>query len=249
MISVCMATYNGERFIKEQLDSILHQLQTGDEIVISDDGSTDHTIEIITSMNSDKIRIYYNEGEHGYTPNFENALRHAKGDIIFLSDQDDLWKANKVATCLNYFESYDFIVSDAELINAEGQKTASSFYALRRSKPGLLQCLLRFSFLGCCIAFKRDILDRALPFPANHIYCTHDNWLTLIAMAFYKAAVVPDKLIGYRRYDNNTSSGGLKQGTTLQFKLQYRLYLIYWLLKRWALSAPAHKDNKPADNQ
>ena len=100
MISVCIATYNGEKYIKEQLDSIIPQLGHEDEIVISDDGSSDSTLDIINSINDERIRITVNQGKHGVNSNFNNALLHAKGDFIFLADQDDIWLSGKVAECL-----------------------------------------------------------------------------------------------------------------------------------------------------
>ena len=86
-ISVCMATYNGEKYIAEQIRSILPQLSEDDEVIVSDDGSSDATLDIVRSFNDPRIRIVQNELEHGYTKNFENALNHANGDIIFISDQ------------------------------------------------------------------------------------------------------------------------------------------------------------------
>ena len=100
MISVCMASYNGEKYIKEQIDSILKQLSDEDELVISDDGSTDNTLSVIQSIHDKRIKLIHNQGEHGYSRNFENALKNSKGDYIFLSDQDDVWKDNKVETIL-----------------------------------------------------------------------------------------------------------------------------------------------------
>ena len=96
MNSVCIATYNGEKFIEEQIRSILLQLDSHDEIVISDDHSTDKTIQIIKSINDDRIKIIYNKNNKGYTNNFENAISKASGDFIYLSDQDDVWKPTKV---------------------------------------------------------------------------------------------------------------------------------------------------------
>ena len=96
MISVCIATYNGEPFIAAQLESIIAQLSPEDEIIISDDGSTDRTLEVVQALDFPCVRILHHEGEHGYVSNFENALRAARGDVIFLSDQDDLWKPGKV---------------------------------------------------------------------------------------------------------------------------------------------------------
>ena len=96
MISVCMACYNGEKFIQEQVDSIICQLGLDDELIISDDGSNDRTLDILFSYEDSRIKILHNRACHGFVGNFENALSHAKGDYIFLSDQDDIWKKEKV---------------------------------------------------------------------------------------------------------------------------------------------------------
>lgn len=232
MISVCIATYNGERFIKEQLDSILAQISDEDEVIVSDDGSSDSTLEIIRAYNKPNIHIYNNEGEHGYTPNFENALNKAKGNYIFLSDQDDVWKENKVAVCMEMFQKYDFVVSDAEMVDAEGNSLYASFFQKRGTKHGLLANIVKFSYLGCCLCFKRELLHYALPFPSNHKLCTHDNWLTLTALFFLKVKVTDQRLISYRRYGNNASTGGLKDTTGILFKIHYRLYLLYHILCR-----------------
>src|SRR5579871_1607034 len=110
MISVCMATYNGERYILKQLQSIISQLSENDEIVISDDSSTDNTINIIKSFNDSRIRLYENNKFGSPIFNLENALKHAKNDFIFLSDQDDLWESNKVKTLVEKLNQYDLVL-------------------------------------------------------------------------------------------------------------------------------------------
>jgi len=232
MISVCIATYNGEKYIKAQLLSIISQLHPNDEIIISDDGSCDRTVEIINSLCSPFIRIFINQGEHGYTSNFENALRQATGDYIFLSDQDDIWKDNKVTKTIDLLQTYDFVVSDATIIKSDGIIMADSYYLARRPYKGFLGNLLKFGYLGCCMAFKREILNKALPFPANHSMCTHDNWLFLIGLAFFNVIVTDDKLIYYRRHKDNVSAGGLQPTTSFSFKIKYRVYIIVKLIMR-----------------
>ena len=110
--------FNGEKYIQEQLLSILPQLEQNDEIIISDDHSSDHTIERIESLNDPRIKIVLHSAEpcrflidHS-THNFQNALRQAKGDIIFLSDQDDKWTADKVSVMKKQLQDYDLVVSD-----------------------------------------------------------------------------------------------------------------------------------------
>lgn len=242
MISVCMATFNGQLYIKEQLESILKQISPEDEIIISDDGSTDDTIGVIRSFQSPIIHIYTNEGEHGYTPNFENALRHAKGDYIFICDQDDIWREDKVKKMVGCLQKYDLVISDAKVVDHTGKNVIKdSFFSLRKSRQGLINNLIRYSYLGCCTAFNKKILDKALPFPKNHSYCTHDNWLCIVGMSFFKAKVIDDKLISYRRHKGNTSSGGVEDRTTFFFKINYRIYLIWWLLKRGLLKSLVQK--------
>jgi len=232
MVSVCIATYNGEKYIKEQLDSILCQLSEDDEVIISDDGSTDATLEIINSIRDDRIKLFINEENFGYTRNFEKALNLVKGDIIFLSDQDDIWCPNKVKIYLHYFGDYDILVSDAILINEQGMVLNASFFALRKPKKTRIGNILKFGYLGCCMAFKKEVLLKALPFPSKSNLCTHDNWLFLIGCYFFKYKILEDKLLLYRRHENNISVGGLKNITSFLFKINYRLYLIINLICR-----------------
>ena len=117
MISVCMATFNGEKYIKEQIESILSQISLSDELVISDDKSTDNTLDIIRDFNDPRIKLYIHEKDHGFVRNFENALTKSNGDIIFLSDQDDIWMPDKVNTTLRVLGNCDFTFSDCVTIN------------------------------------------------------------------------------------------------------------------------------------
>ena len=232
MISVCIATYNGEKYIHEQIASILQQIGNDDEIVVSDDGSTDKTLDVVRSFDAQNIHIYINKGDHGYTPNFENALRNAHGDYIFLSDQDDIWMPDKVEACMKSLKVNDFVVSDALIVDGDNKPLFDSFCEQRKSKFGFLNTLIRFSYLGCCFAFRRKVLSKALPFPKNHILCTHDNWLALVSTAFYKSAFIPLPLIRYRRYGGNASSGAKNANKSILFMIHYRLYLLFHLIGR-----------------
>ncbi len=240
MISVCIATYNGASYIKRQLESILCQLSADDEIVISDDGSTDDTLKIVSAMSSSKIKVYHNTQSHGYTPNFENALRHANGDFIFLSDQDDVWKPNKIDVCMQYLNKYDLVVTDAEIVDRDEAPLSPSFFEMRRPYKTFCGNMLKFGYIGCCMCFRKKILDRALPFPNNHRYCTHDNWLTVVAMLYYSSKIIDDKLVLYRRHGNNASSGHDNLHESFLFRISYRLYLLWNLIKRCII----HKDIK-----
>lgn len=232
MISVCIATYNGAGYIRRQLESIIAQLSVGDEIIISDDGSTDDTLEIVRSISSPLIKVFHNSGEHGYTPNFENALRNASGDYIFLSDQDDIWSSDKVRICMQYLQEYDMVITDAEIVDAEENIVHPSFFELRHPYKTFWGNIFKFGYLGCCLSFRKCILDRALPFPKNHTYCTHDNWLVVVAMLYYSSRVIDDKLLLYRRHGKNVSTGYANLHKGICFRLLYRMYLLWHLIKR-----------------
>ena len=135
MISVCLATYNGGRYLECQLKSILSQLGADDEIVVSDDGSKDSTLDIINSFNDSRIKVFRNEC-HGVIHNFGNALCHANGDYIFLSDQDDEWMPDKVKICMEYLKHYHCVTTDCYVSDSEGNITAESFFKLNRTKTG-----------------------------------------------------------------------------------------------------------------
>lgn len=232
MISVCIATYNGERFIRPQLESILSQLASDDEVIISDDNSDDKTIKIIEDFNDQRIKIFSNDKEKGYSRNFENAISKSKGDIVFLSDQDDLWHIDKVSVIKNYLEEFDFVVSDCVIIDSDNKIIFDSFYSFRNPYQTLMGNLFKFGYLGCCMAFRREVLSKALPFPANYKLSTFDNWIFLVSIAFYKVKISEEKLVFYRRHGNNTSDGGFKSSTSFYFKIKYRIYLLVNLIYR-----------------
>lgn len=230
-ISVCLATYNGVKYLRKQLESILLQLNKDDEVIISDDCSNDGTIALIESFNDSRIKLIFNEtGEHGVTSNFENALNHVNNDIIFLCDQDDIWREDKVECCLKWLEKYDLVVSDATLIDGEGNIIADSFFALRKPRKTITGNFIKCGYLGCCMAFRRGLLDKAQPFPKSRKYCLHDNWLFLVGLSFFTCKIITEKLIFYRRHCDNLSNGGLQDSTSFLFKLQYRLYLLRHLI-------------------
>ena len=235
MISVCIATYNGEKYIKQQIDSILPQLSNHDEIIISDDNSTDKTVDVINFFSDFRIKLFFNK-EKGYTSNFENALKQVTGDFIFLSDQDDIWVPNKVEVCIKELKNFDLVVSDCKIINSENKIISDSYFALRSVKKTSLGNLFKFSYLGCCLAFRSEILNRALPFPSNRQLCTHDNWIFIVGSFFFKHKVLNDRLIHYRRHEENVSTGGLISKTTMWFKIKYRLYLCFFLIKRFYIN-------------
>lgn len=231
MISVCIATYNGEKYIKDQLLSILKQLSSYDEVVVSDDNSTDGTIDAIKSLRDHRVKIFLNSKERGYTRNFENALEKASGDIIFLSDQDDVWMENKVKKSLHALEQNDFVVSDAEVVSKDLKIMAKSNFELRGVKHGFLNNFIKCRYLGACYAFNRKVLQKSLPFPKNSKCIPHDYWLYMVAISNFKVGIIHESLIQYRRHGLNVSNGGEKSYNSFLKKIKIRSILLVELLK------------------
>ena len=138
-ISVALATYNGEKYISEQLNSILPQLGPEDEIIISDDGSSDRTLEIVAGFCSAQIKVLKNPGK-GVISNVENAIKHTSGDIIFLCDQDDVWLPDKVSVTKKYLLESDvkLVVSDAIVVDENLKVLEDSFFKLMNSGSGFI---------------------------------------------------------------------------------------------------------------
>ncbi len=230
MISVCIATYNGERYLREQLDSILSQLGDGDEVIVSDDGSTDATLDILNSYSTDKrIKLFHNT-KKGFVHNFENALNNAKGEYIFLSDQDDVWLPNKVEVCTKLLQDNIIVNHNSILVNSKGESFGVDFFSHHNSKKGYFNNLKRNSYCGCCMAFRRELLKYALPFPPNII--SHDIWLGLIAEKRGKTTFCNEPLIHYRRHDYNVSSTSEKTRLSLYEQISYRTYMFLHSLVR-----------------
>ncbi len=227
-ISVCMAVYNGEKYIKEQIDSILPQLGLEDELIISDDGSKDNTLEIIGSYKDKRIKLLHSNGKN-IIKNFENALQHANGAYIFLSDQDDIWHEDKVKVSVKHLEEYDLVFSELEVFSEDINNT-KRFYQDKGRKTGILKNIIKNHYIGATMAFRRDILMRALPFPKG-IYM-HDIWLAMIAEIKGKTFFIEEPLIYYRRHSENASETGEKSSNSLSKKISMRGILIYNLLKR-----------------
>lgn len=229
MISVCIPTYNGEKFLKPQVDSVLSQLSQDDEIIVSDDGSSDNTIEILESYKDRRIKIFKNSRK-GVISNIENALQNSIGEYIFLCDQDDVWVENKVNKMLEALSESDLAVSDCYVADQDLNIIYESFYNQNNSKTNKWLALLKNPYLGCCMAFKRKILDVALPFPSK--IPMHDSWLGNIAAFKFKLVFISDKLIYYRRHENNASTTSEPTKNSVIKQMNYRMQIIAGLMSR-----------------
>lgn len=204
-ISVAMATYNGEKFIKEQLDSILPQLSPGDEVVVSDDGSTDKTVDIISEYAKDDSRICFVKGPgKGAILNFEHVIGKCSGDVIFLCDQDDVWLPNKVKAVVGKFEETkaDLILHNAVIVN-ENLEEINTFFDMRKVSSGVVKNIAKNSYMGCAMAFKSDLKKAVLPFPKR--LPMHDQWIGLLGEIYGKVAFIDEPLMLYRRHGGNVT--------------------------------------------
>ena len=198
--SVCMTSCNGAPFIKDQLNSILPQLGPKDELIIADDNSTDKTLDIINNFNEPRIKLFRNNFRSPIF-NFEFALGMCEGDLIFLSDQDDLWEPDKVKTVSELLKVHDLVVTDCRIIDHLGEVIHDSFYELRGSGKGLFKNFCKNSYLGCCMAMKKQIVMKSLPFPKR--IPMHDIWIGMIGELFGSTFFCRDKLVKYRRHGGN----------------------------------------------
>lgn len=238
MISVCMATFNGQNYLFSQIESILNQLSGDDELIISDDGSTDLTLNVIQSFNDKRIKLFHHckirnvnsskrDKFYFTTSNFENALKHAKGDYIFLADQDDIWLPHKKQIMLEYLQKFELVMCNFSIINQDGDILVDKYYNSSPLSKSRFINTIKSKFLGCCIAFNRSLLEKALPFPEKLI--AHDYWLGCLSGCNCFIDIVSHQ---YRRYDNNVSTSTQKSKNSFLFKIAYRINFGLELIKR-----------------
>jgi glycosyltransferase involved in cell wall biosynthesis len=233
MISVCIATHNGEKYIRQQLESILSQLGSNDEVIVSDDGSTDNTLSVIEGLNDKRITVYpfsqpsFTRHPHEYVcRNFQNALKHAKGDYIFLSDQDDIWLPYKVEVCLKDLENHDMVLHEFKHIDDSETVIRKRHYdGTFRPKNYFLRVGKHY---GCAMAFRRSVLDYALPFPEHLLL--HDYWLGILSETLGRFCYEETPLLLYRIHQANTSD----TNNSLFFKIKYRIETFAWVALRVA---------------
>lgn len=239
-LSVCMATYNGESYVKEQICSILPQLGTGDELIVVDDASQDKTLERIASIQNRVIRIIRHVQNEGLIGTFEEAIRSATGDIIFMSDMDDIWSPEKVARILDVFRrrpEVTLVTTAVALIDEKGNPFEPPDIAKQpRFQSGLIANFLRNRYQGSAMAFRASLLPAILPLPRNKLFF-HDVWIGLQnEIHGGKLAFIDEPLLLYRRHGRNLSR---RLPRLLQIRLRFQLgwELAKSLLRRRAILA------------
>jgi len=218
--SVCMATYNGAEFITEQIDSILAQMDENDELIISDDGSSDDTCEIVRRYTESDGRIKLVAGpKMGFSCNFGNAVANARNEIIVFTDQDDIWAEGKLSTieeCFIKDPECTTILHDMSTFITDPAKDEGKIVITYHS--GVYRNLLRSSYWGCCMAVKREFINRFMPFPD---YCVgHDQLTGIMSEKYGKTDYIDKKLIMHRIHAHNTcGKSSIKNAIVFRCKL------------------------------
>lgn len=225
-ISVVMPAYNGAVYIQEQIKSILVQLGENDELIVSLDPSSDETEKIILGMDDARIRLVAGPG-CGLLANVEYGLSLAKHELIFLSDQDDVWTSDKVSCVKQVFlnTDCDLVLHDARIVDGDLNEIEPSFFAWRKVKRGFWANVKKNSYIGCCMAFKKSILEYVLPIPTK--VPMHDQWIGLMVEKKGRVEFLNQPLLLYRRHGlNQTSSHHAGLFKMLVWRL--RLILALW---------------------
>ena len=232
-LSIALCTYNGSKFLREQLQSLANQTLQPFEVVIADDCSTDETLSIIHEFdNILNIKVFINETPLKVTKNFEKAVSLCFGDIILMCDQDDIWHDDKLAKISQYFQQNPTqlaVFSDANLVNEKGISLNKNFWsAVRFLEPQIQQfkdrnvvelLLAGNRTAGCMMAFRKELVAKIIPFPTHIPLMIHDNWITIVVAMLDSLGIIEEKLISYRQHNLQQIGTRAKEvGKTISLK-------------------------------
>lgn len=228
-VSVGMAVYNGEKYLPAQIDSILKQLKDDDELVISYDQSIDDTKALIDAYaeNDSRVRVIEND-RPGIVGNFNNALKHCRKDIIFISDQDDEWAPGKRDKMVAALESShaDLAIHNAVHVDANGNPISKSLFEMYNIHSGIWRNFTRPRYSGCCMAFTTKAKKLILPMPESVI--NYDHWVGMVCELFGSVVFVDDVLLRHRLHGGNVTTSR----RTIRIVAQQRFNLLRELMKR-----------------
>lgn len=205
-ISVAIAAYNGEVYLREQLDSILKQLETQDEIVVSYDKSKDGTWELLQEYQKNYPQVRVLQNQHpGINGNFNNAIADCKGDYIFICDQDDRWADNKRSAVIETFTktNADMVIHNGVHIDGAGEVISKPFFSMYRIGDGKLKNIMKPRYSGCCTAFTREMAKKIMPMPMN--LDAYDHWIGTVGEFMGKIAYDERILLYHRLHGGNVT--------------------------------------------
>lgn len=241
-IDVLLATYNGEKYLKEQIESILNQTYSNIRLIISDDCSTDNTRKIIEEYaQKDKRVIYYfQENNLGYVKNFEFLLGKVENEIYMLSDQDDFWIPEKIEHSYKKLKdtNSDLVFTDLEVVDEDLKQIYPSYndymHLTRKIKKYINSYRLEYLYncvTGCTIISKKKFISKILPIPVISKYAIHDTWIATVIVNNGKVKYLDEKTVKYRQHGNNQVGSNKpthkfsKMEQTREFFLDWRLGL------------------------
>lgn len=206
--SVAMAVYNGEKYIREQIDSIIEMMNSDDELIISYDDSTDGTLSIIQgyAMKDNRVKIVFDKGK-SVESNFNNAVANCSGKYIFLADQDDVWINDKINVVVEHFEKNKkcvVVIADGYDTD-ENLKVIDSMFEANKTTTNAFRNFVRGTYLGCQMAFTADIKDKIWPIDVQH-HMAHDLLLGVKGARYGNVDLINKKLIYHRLHANNYSN-------------------------------------------
>ena len=222
LISVALCTYNGEKFLQEQMDSILAQTYKNLEIIVVDDGSTDKTIDTVNAYaeKDKRIKLFQNEANVGFNKNFEKALSLTSGEYIAISDQDDIWLPQKLQLLLNNIKSNWLIFSNSSYLGDLKQGRLLNNFKLPSNYKGIL---LRNHVTGHTSLIHRDFLNVVLPFPQGGYY---DWWMGFVASYHHKIAFLDEVLTLYRIHAGSVVQSRLEAGNIKKQEFENTLKML-----------------------
>ncbi len=232
-MSVIMCTYNGEQFLSEQLKSILNQTYSSLEVIISDDGSTDQTIEIARQFAAadERVRVHRNPVNLGYNENFAQAFQLAQYEYIAISDQDDIWKPEKIEEMMPLFVDEETLLVHCQSVRFSGKPPEADRYTARIPLTGddPKKILFFNTIAGHNIMFRKKLLAWAQPFPKDIFY---DWWLVINAAAFGKVNATTRVLSFHRSHGGNVTLGKKDEGKQTRKKAEERTRTLEAVIRR-----------------
>ena len=234
-IDILLATYNGEKYLKEQIESILNQTYENFNLIISDDASTDNTLNILEEYEKKdtRIKVFKKEKNKGLIDNFEFLLKNVTSDYFMFSDQDDIWKKDKIEKSINKLkeENSGLVYTDLEIVDEKLNVIYPSYWKYKQiykkiKKYNNFEALYLNNFVtGCTILAKSKYIKDILPLPRNSKFVLHDYWTALIISAKDKISYVEEPTIQYRQHKNNRVGSSRKSDQLENFEDLRNLFI------------------------
>ena len=247
-VSVCMAAYNGSEFIGEQIDSILTELGPADELLVIDDESTDNTVALVEAIGDPRITVHRNKQNLGYVRTFEKAIALSQGRYIFLSDQDDIWIPGRLDKMLSALADSSLVVTNCKHFGGRSGR----FHDIRlRSKDSrkylrnILGIVVGYRLhWGCAMAFRSDLKQLALPFPA-HMSESHDQWLAMCGNFSRSITYLEEDTILHRLHDENLTPMKMRGISKIaRARAAFLANLVTLVIRSMRRSTPKTSDNQ-----